>query len=67
MLCPIFPKQILKKKKKAIQVMSTGLINKSNFSNTKPALSAPRDSDTLKVFHIMYYIYIHTSTTCLSW
>lgn len=53
MLCSIFPKQILKKKK-AIQVMSTGLINQSNFSNTKAALSVPQDSDRLKVYAYRY-------------
>lgn len=53
MLCPIFPKQILKKKK-AIQVTSTGLINQSNCSNTKPALSVPQDSYTLKVCTYIY-------------
>lgn len=57
MLCPTFPKQMLKKKK-PIQVTPTGLINKSTFSNTKPALSVPQDSDRLNVFHIIYqYIY----------
>lgn len=53
MLCPIFPKQILKKKK-AIQVTFTGLINQSNCSNTNPALSVPQDSYTLKVCTYIY-------------
>lgn len=34
--------------------MSTGLINQSNFSNTKAALSVPQDSDRLKVYAYRY-------------
>lgn len=36
--------------------MSTGLMNKSNLSKTKTALSFPWDSDRLSVLHIAYVV-----------